>query len=120
VAPVRATLTDQGLLDRPIYFVSSNPHSIVNLVTQGAGASEDEIVRFVEANGPDYMIEELERFRSARTAGSWENFLYFGARLYYEAQAEDSPAWEAAAPARARARRPASLLAHRPARQCPR
>ena len=93
-APVRATLTDQGLLDRPIYFVSSNPHSIVNLVTQGAGASEDEIVGFVEANGPDYIIEELERFRSSRTAGSWENFLYYGARLYYEAQAEDSPAWE--------------------------
>jgi hypothetical protein len=93
-APVRATMTDQGLLDRPIYFVSSNPHSIVNLVTQGAGASEDEIVSFVEANGPDYIIEELERFRSSRTAGSWENFLYYGARLYYEAQAEDSPAWE--------------------------
>src|SRR3954467_14810549 len=93
-APVRATLTDQGLLDRPIYFVSSNPHSIVNLVTQGAGATEDEIVGFVEANGPDYMIDELERFRSSRTAGSWENFLYYGARLYYEAQAEDSPAWE--------------------------
>jgi hypothetical protein len=93
-APVRATLTDHGLLDRPIYFVSSNPHSIVNLVTQGAGASEDEIVGFVEANGPDYMIDELERFRSSRTAGSWENFLYYGARLYYEAQAEDSPAWE--------------------------
>jgi hypothetical protein len=93
-APVRATLTDQGLLDRPIYFVSSNPHSIVNLVTQGAGASEDEIVGFVEANGPDYMIEELERFRAERTAGSWENFLYFGARLYYEKQAEDGPAWE--------------------------
>jgi hypothetical protein len=93
-APVRATLTDQGLLDRPIYFVSSNPHSIVNLVTQGAGASEDEIVGFVEANGPDYMIDELERFRSARTAGSWENFLYYGARLYYETQPEDGPAWE--------------------------
>src|SRR3954469_23262537 len=93
-APVRATMTDQGLLDRPIYFVSSNPHSIVNLVTQGAGATEDEIVGFVEANGPDYMIDELERFRSSRTAGSWENFLYYGARLYYEAQAEDSPAWE--------------------------
>ncbi len=93
-APVRATLTDQGLLDRPIYFVSSNPHSIVNLVTQGAGASEDEIVGFVEANAPDYMIEELERFRSGRTNGSWENFLYYGARLYYAAQAEDGPAWE--------------------------
>ncbi len=93
-APVRATLTDHGLLDRPIYFVSSNPHSIVNLVTQGAGASEDEIVGFVEANGPDYIIEELERFRSGRTNGSWENFLYYGARLYYETQAEEGPAWD--------------------------
>jgi hypothetical protein len=93
-APVRATLTDKGLTDRPIYFVSSNPHSLVNLVSQGAGATEDEIVGFIETNGPDYMIEELERFRSGRTEGSWENFLYFGARLYYEAQPEDGPQWE--------------------------
>src|SRR4029453_618301 len=27
-APGRATLTDPGLLDRPIYFVSSNPHLV--------------------------------------------------------------------------------------------
>ncbi len=93
-APVRATLTDQGLVDRPIYFVSSNPHSLVNLVTTNAGASEDEIVSFVEANGPDYLVEELDRFRSGRTEGSWENFLYYGARLFYEAQAEDGPQWE--------------------------
>jgi hypothetical protein len=93
-APVRATLTDQGLIDRPIYFVSSNPHSLVNLVTQGAGASEDAIVAFVEAHGPDYLIEELERFRAGRTEGSWENFLYYGARLYYAAQREDGPQWE--------------------------
>jgi hypothetical protein len=93
-APVRATLTDQGLVDRPIYFVSSNPHSLVNLVTTKAGASEDEIVSFVEANGPDYLVEELDRFRSGRTEGSWENFLYYGARLFYEAQAEDGPQWE--------------------------
>jgi hypothetical protein len=93
-APVRATLTDLGLIDRPIYFVSSNPHSIVNLVSQGAGASEEEIVSFVDAQGPDYLMDELERFRSARTVGSWENFLYYGARLFYARQPEDSPAWE--------------------------
>src|SRR3954449_6483071 len=40
------------------------------------------------------MVEELERFRSNRTEGSWENFLYYGARLFYEAQPDDSPAWE--------------------------
>src|SRR3954453_24072426 len=93
-APVRATITDKALSERPMYFVSSNTHSLVNLVTQGAGASEDEIVSFVEAQGPDYLNEELERFRTSRKTGSWENFLYYGARLYYEAQPEDGPAWE--------------------------
>ena len=93
-APVRATLTDQSLSDRPMYFVSSNTHSLVNLVTTRAGASADEIVSYVESHGPDYMRDELERFRSNRTTGAWENFLYFGARLYYEAQAEDGPIWE--------------------------
>jgi hypothetical protein len=93
-APVRATLTDQGLGDRPIYFVSSNPHSLVNLVSAGAGANEDEIVSFVDARGPDYLMDELERFRSSRTVGSWENFLYYGARLFYATQPEDGPVWE--------------------------
>src|SRR3954469_23679875 len=50
-APGRANITDKSLADRPMYFVSSNTHSLVNLVTQGAGASEDEIVSFVEAQG---------------------------------------------------------------------
>src|SRR4051794_12262788 len=93
-APVRATLTDHGISDRPIYFVSSNTHSLVNLVTSTAGASEVEIVSFVESRGPDYMVEELERFRDGRTEGSWENFLYYGARLFYEAQPDDGPVWE--------------------------
>jgi hypothetical protein len=92
-APVRAQLTDQGLSDRPMYFVSSNLHSLVNLLTTKAGASEEAIVDFVESRGPDYLVEELERFRTGRTEGSWENFLYYGARLYWEAQPEDGVAW---------------------------
>jgi hypothetical protein len=48
----------------------------------------------VESEGPDYLVEELERFREGRTEGSWENFLYYSARLYYERQPEDGPAWE--------------------------
>jgi hypothetical protein len=93
-APIRATLTDQGLSDRPVYFVSSNLHSLVNLLTTKAGASEGEIVDFVESRGPDYLVDELDRFRSGRTEGAWENFLYYAARLFYESQPEDGPAWE--------------------------
>ncbi len=93
-APVRAKLTDQALSDKPMYFVSSNTHSLVNLVSTGAGASEEEIVDWVEANGPGYLLGELERFRTNRKTGSWENFLYYGARLYYESQPDDGPAWD--------------------------
>jgi hypothetical protein len=94
-APVRATMTDQGLADRPIYFVSSNPHSLVNLVTGTAREREPDIVAFVEANGPDYLNEELERFRDGRAEGSWENFLYYAARHYFETKPENGPEWQA-------------------------
>ena len=91
--PVLVSMREQGIEDRPIYFVSSNTHSLVNLVTATARSREAEIVAFVEEHGPEYLRGELERFREGRTEGSWENFLYFGARLFYEAQREDGDEW---------------------------
>jgi uncharacterized protein DUF6909 len=91
--PVRTSMEQQGLGDRPVYFISSNPHSIVNLVTPTARAGEAEIVAFVESHGPEYLREELERFREGRAEGSWENFLYFAARLFWEALPEEGDEW---------------------------
>ncbi|MEA2283405.1 MAG: hypothetical protein QOK21_4012 [Solirubrobacteraceae bacterium] len=93
-APIGARLAEQGLADRPVYFVSSNTHSLVNLVTATARSREVEIVAHVETSGPDYLREELERFREGRAEGSWENFLYYSAPLYYGAQPEESEAWK--------------------------
>ena len=87
-APVRAALAERALDDRPMYFVSSNPHSIVNLVSGTARRREDEVTAWVEADGPDDLRAELAAFRDGRTDGSWENFLYFSARDYFEAQHE--------------------------------
>ena len=101
--PVRARMEEQGLGDRPVYFVSSNPHSIVNLVTPTARAGEAEIVEFIEQHGPEYLREELERFREGRAEGSWENFLYFGARLLWESLPEDGEEWRRRQRGRARA-----------------
>jgi hypothetical protein len=92
-APVLDSMREQGIADRPLYFVSSNTHSLVNLVTATARSREDEIVAFVSEHGPEYLRGELERFRTGRTEGSWENFLYFGARLFYEAQPEEAEEW---------------------------
>ena len=52
VAPIRAEMDEQGLADRPIYFVSSNPHSLVNLVTDTARSREAEIVALIEDARP--------------------------------------------------------------------
>ena len=94
MAPIRAEMDAQGLSDRPIYFVSSNTHSLVNLVTDTARSREDEIVAHIDAHGPDYLREELQKFREGGAEGSWENFLYFGARLFYDAKPEDGEEWK--------------------------
>jgi hypothetical protein len=88
-APVRAELADEGLTERPVYFVSSNTHSLVNIVTSVAQEREAELITFVETMEPeDILSQELEAFREGRTEGSWENFLYFVARLYFSARGE--------------------------------
>ncbi len=92
--PVRATLAEQGIEDRPLYFVSSNAHSIVNLVTGTAREREREIVEWVDRSDDPDLKPELERFRSGEAEGSWENFLYFAAREYFTAHPEDSDIFE--------------------------
>jgi hypothetical protein len=94
MAPIRREMDEQGLADRPLYFVSSNTHSMVNLLTATARAGEDEIVGHIDEHGPDYLREELEKFREGRAEGSWENFLYFGARLFYDSKPEGSEEWQ--------------------------
>ena len=83
-APVSRELADPALTERPVYFVSSNTHSIVNIVTSVARDREAELVAFVDAMDPaDILHRELTAFRQRRAEGSWENFLYFVARIYF-------------------------------------
>ena len=92
--PVRRTLEEQALQERPIYFVSSNAHSIVNLVTGTAREREAEICDWVDSSDDPDLKPELELFRSGEAEGSWENFLYFAAREYFTAHPEDSDIFE--------------------------
>jgi hypothetical protein len=97
-ARVESRLIAAELADRPLYFVSSNAHSIANLVTGLAREREDEIVAFVERRGGDQdLLRELGAFREGRAEGSWENFLYFAARAWIEASGDDVRAWRAQA-----------------------
>jgi hypothetical protein len=93
-APVQSCLREQGLDDRPLYFTSSNTHSLVNLVTGTARRREAEIVAWLETDGPEDLRAELEKLREGRAQGPWENFLYFCARPFFEAHPEQSRVWE--------------------------
>jgi len=84
-APVRGELNKRTLGDAPLYFASSNTHSLSNLVTGLAREREDELVAFVERGHHEDLQEELTRFRDGRTDGAWENFLYFVARDFFDA-----------------------------------
>ncbi len=83
--PVSEAIDATGYGDGPLYVVSSNTHSLANLVTAEALRHEDELVRWLEREGPEDLREELAMFRDGRTRGSWENFLYFLARDYFDA-----------------------------------
>src|SRR5918996_3500276 len=50
-SPVRAALAEHSLEDRPMYFVSSNPHSMVNLLSGTARRREAQITHWVERDG---------------------------------------------------------------------
>jgi hypothetical protein len=92
-APVHERLLADELFDRPMYFVSSNTHSLVNIVTGVAREREAELVAFVEGLPEgDILREELAAFRDGRTEGSWENFLYFVARLYFDGRGPEGRA----------------------------
>ena len=97
-SPVSAELAIEGLAERPLYFVSSNTHSLVNIVTGIARERESELVGFVEQmDKRDPLRLELGAFRDGETEGSWENLMYFVARLYFSARGEQGAAERRAA-----------------------
>jgi hypothetical protein len=97
-APAEATLAYDGQTDKPLYFVSSNTHSLVNIASGAARRIEDELAAYVEGLEPDnILVEELARFRAGESRGSWENFLYFTARSYWSTHAPERRTLERAA-----------------------
>jgi hypothetical protein len=62
----------------------------VNIATGTAREREEVLVRFVEELPEDDILRtELDAFRDGRSEGSWENFLYFVARLYFDSHGDE-------------------------------
>lgn len=81
--PIQAELDRLGLAESPVYFVSSNVHSLVNVVSGVARRLEPEIIDFARRTDPD-LIEELHKLDQGRSPASRENWLYFAARALFD------------------------------------
>jgi hypothetical protein len=81
------------LSERPIYFISSNVHSVVNVLSGFALRREDELLRFLETHEDEGLQEEYSRIRAGRVPSRRENLLYFVLRKYMDAH-RGYPVWD--------------------------
>src|SRR5260370_21277859 len=81
--PIEDLMEREGVPDRPVYFVSSNTHSLVNLLSGSARRHQHEIVEFIERSNNLELVPELRKLRQGQSRGNWDNFLYYAARSYY-------------------------------------
>jgi hypothetical protein len=82
-APAGRLVNDLGLHDRPVYFVSSNTHSIVNVLSGVAHRRTAELTEYIRQTGNPELLPELEKLEAGGTRSSVENLLYFTARHYF-------------------------------------
>ncbi|HEX8967825.1 MAG TPA: hypothetical protein VF937_08105 [Chloroflexota bacterium] len=67
---------------RPVYFVSSNMHSLANLLAGSALSRQSQIIDYIQGSDSDLLRAEYEGITSDRVRSSLENFLYYAAKKY--------------------------------------
>ncbi len=72
------------LVDRPVYFVSSNTHSVVNLVSGYALQKENELQRFLDRKENEILREEWEKINRKTLSASKENLMYYVLKKYQQ------------------------------------
>jgi hypothetical protein len=72
------------LTERPVYFVSSNPHSLVNLLSGYALELEQTLISYVRRADRSDLLQEYEDIEARAVPSSRENFLYYALKKYLQ------------------------------------
>jgi hypothetical protein len=72
------------LMERPVYFISSNTHSIANLVTGLALQHQAELVEFIGKGDNSNLLEEWNQIRDGGVPSSPENLMYYLLKKYQQ------------------------------------
>lgn len=72
------------LLDQPVYFVSSNTHSIPNLLSGFALANKQPLIKYIENCADQNLKTEWKELQTLGTPSSLENFLYYALKKFQQ------------------------------------
>jgi hypothetical protein len=73
---------ESDLFYRPVYFVSSNTHSLVNLLSGYAMAIEDKLAAFLEEVNPENLWRYYRRLKADSEQDDLKNLLYYTLSKY--------------------------------------
>ena len=85
---VEEALPGVTFADRPAYFISSNTHSMANLISGYPLMQEDRLVIFIREEGTAELQREYEDIRRENVPSSRENFFYYAWKKYEQAHPE--------------------------------
>ena len=85
---VERHLPDIFMPDRPIYFVSSNTHSLPNLLSGYALHIEERIHAFIQESGSEELNREYHDILERNVPSSRENFLYYALKKLEQADSQ--------------------------------
>lgn len=71
-----------SLDDRPVYFVSSNTHSLLNLLSGFAQREENNLIDYMDSHGHEELVSEYRAILANKGSMNKNNFLYFASRGY--------------------------------------
>ncbi len=79
---VEAQMDEIDLEDRPVYFVSSNTHCLVNLLTGFAQREEHNLAEYIEQFSKGDLIAEYQAIRDSGDRKGLDNLLYYVLKKY--------------------------------------
>ncbi len=81
---IAAQCADLHLDRRPIYFVSSNTHSLANLLSGFARRCEPDLIAYLGTGGQEDLQREYQDIEAAEVPSSRENFWYYVLKKYLD------------------------------------
>ena len=89
------TIGPVAVESQPIYFVSSNPHGLPNLLSGYALSQQAALVEFARQENPEGLADEWEALQEREDEGAKANYLYYLQRAYLKRNPDAQRAWAA-------------------------